>query len=183
MPLVVMALLGGAIADRMDRRRLLLLDQIGLVVIASALAAVSFAGAPAVPVLYLLGALMAGFSAVQNVARSAIVPNLVAPSQVRGALALNFGLYQLTMVLGPALGGVLIAVLGVAAAYAGGDDVRNAAGAVRGALGQHLPHRRRRHRGAVRRGLGGRHSRGADDRLAGERAPPGKSAAPPSTRR
>jgi len=91
-PLVVMALLGGAIADRMDRRRLLLLDQIGLVVIASALAAVSFAGAPAVPVLYLLGALMAGFSAVQNVARSAIVPNLVAPSQLRGALALNFGL-------------------------------------------------------------------------------------------
>jgi MFS family permease len=117
-PLVVMALLGGAIADRTDRRRLLLLDQIGLVVIASALAAVSFAGAPAVPVLYLLGALMAGFSAVQNVARSAIVPNLVAPSQLRGALALNFGLYQLTMVLGPALGGVLIAVLGVAAAYA-----------------------------------------------------------------
>ncbi len=117
-PLVVMALLGGAIADRMDRRRLLLLDQIGLVAIAAALAAVTLAGHAGVPVLYVLGGLMAGFSAVQNVARSAIVPNLVGPEQLRSALALNFGLYQLTMVLGPALGGVLIAWQGVASAYA-----------------------------------------------------------------
>ena len=43
-PLIVSALLGGAIADRMDRRRLLLLDQVGLVLIAGGLAAVTFAG-------------------------------------------------------------------------------------------------------------------------------------------
>src|SRR4051794_35197822 len=43
-PLIVMALLGGALADSMDRRRLLLLDQIALVATAGALAAVSFAG-------------------------------------------------------------------------------------------------------------------------------------------
>src|SRR3954471_19989025 len=108
-PLVTAALLGGAIADRMDRRRLLLLDQIGLVVVAAALAALAFAGSPPVPVLYLLGGLTAGFGAVQNVTASSIVPNLVAPARVRSALALNFGLYQLTLVIGPAIGGLLIA--------------------------------------------------------------------------
>jgi MFS family permease len=116
-PLMASALIGGAIADRMDRRRLLLLNQIGLVFAAGALAAVSFAGDPPVVVLYVLAALLAGFSALQNVVRSAIVPTLVPPAQVRGALAFNYGLYQLTMVIGPGLGGVVIAALGVGAAY------------------------------------------------------------------
>jgi MFS family permease len=116
-PLVAMALLGGALADRHDRRRLLLVDQIGLVAVAGALAACTFAGDPPVPLLYLLGGLLAGFGAVQNVTRSAIVPNLVGPEDIRSALALTFGLYQLTLVIGPGLGGLLIAWLGVGAAY------------------------------------------------------------------
>ena len=56
-PLVTMALLGGAIADRSDRRRVLLLDQIALVACSAALAALAFAGSPPVAVLYLLGGL------------------------------------------------------------------------------------------------------------------------------
>jgi MFS family permease len=116
-PLVAMALLGGAIADRSDRRRILLLDQIALVLTAAALAALAFAGDPPIPLLYLLGGLTAGFGAVQNVTRSAIVPNLVEPVRLRSALALNFGLMQVTMVVGPAIGGLLIGVFGVGAAY------------------------------------------------------------------
>ena len=116
-PLVTMALLGGAIADRADRRRVLLLDQIALVACSAALAALAFAGSPPVGVLYVLGGLLAGFGAVQNVTRSAILPNLVEPARLRSALALSFGLYQLTMVIGPGLGGVLIGVLGVGPAY------------------------------------------------------------------
>ena len=72
-----MALLGGAIADRADRRRVLLLDQIALVACSAALAALAFAGSPPVGVLYVLGGLLAGFGALQNVTRSAILPNLV----------------------------------------------------------------------------------------------------------
>jgi MFS family permease len=117
-PLVAMALVGGAWADRHDRRRLLLLDQIGLVACAAALAALAFAGSPPIPLLYVLGGLLAGFGAVQNVTASAIVPNLVAPERLRSALALNFGLAQLTLVIGPGAGGLLIASLGVGAAYA-----------------------------------------------------------------
>jgi MFS family permease len=116
-PLIAMSLYGGALADRVDRRRLLLADQLALVVIAAALAAGAFAGSPPLALLYVLAALLAGFSAVQNVARSAIVPNVVEAPLLRGALALNFGLYQLTMVIGPALGGVLIAAAGLGTAY------------------------------------------------------------------
>jgi len=117
-PLIVLALVGGAIADRFDRRRLLLLDQIALVVCAGALAGAAFA-LDEVPLwfMYLAGGLLAGFGAVQNVTRSAIVPNLVRPAKLRSAIALNFGLYQLTLVIGPGLGGLLIAAAGVEWAY------------------------------------------------------------------
>ncbi|MCW2954245.1 MAG: transporter [Conexibacter sp.] len=117
-PLVAMSLFGGALADRMDRRRLLLLDQLVLVLLTAALATLAFAGSPPLWSLYTLGGLLAGFAAVQNVARGAIVPNVVAPEQLRGALATMFGLTQLTMVIGPALGGILIAVFDVGVAYA-----------------------------------------------------------------
>jgi MFS family permease len=117
LPLIGMSLYGGALADRMDRRRLLLLDQLALVAIAAGLAAGAFSGRPPLALLYVLAALLAGFSAIQNVARSAIVPNVVEPERLRGALALNFGLYQLTMVIGPALGGLLIAATGLGTAY------------------------------------------------------------------
>ena len=116
-PLMTSALLGGAIADRMDRRRLLLLDQIALVACAGALAALAFGGSPPVPILYVLGGLVAGAGAVQNVALTAIVPNLVAPERLRSALALSFGMYQLTQVVGPGLGGLLIGLLGLGSAY------------------------------------------------------------------
>jgi MFS family permease len=116
-PLVTLALLGGAIADRYDRRKVLLADQIALVVCAAALAVCAFAGDPPLVLLYLFGALLAGFGSVENVVRSAIVPNLVRPEKLRSALALNFGLFQSTLVIGPGLGGLLIAGLGVGGAY------------------------------------------------------------------
>jgi MFS family permease len=116
-PLIALALLGGAIADRMDRRRLLLLDQIGLVLTAGALGLAAFAGHPPIAVLYVLGGILAGFSSLENVTVNAILPNLVSAGKLRSALALNYGLYQLTMVIGPALGGAVIGLLGIAWAY------------------------------------------------------------------
>ena len=116
-PLIAMSLLGGAVADRFDRRTLLLLVQIGLIAAPAGLAAITYAGSPPLWGLYVLGGALAGFNAVQNVVRSAIIPNLVEPRLLRSALALNFGLYQLTLVVGPGVGGVLIAWLGVGATY------------------------------------------------------------------
>ena len=139
-PLVVMALLGGALADRIDRRRLLLLDQIALVRAVGR--AVRRARSPASRPCCCStssAALLAGFGALQNVARTAIVPNLVAREEMPAALAINFGLYQLTMVFGPGLGGLLIAAGGVEGAYA--VDAMSCfamVGALRG-LGPQLP--------------------------------------------
>ncbi len=79
LPLIVMSLLGGALADHYDRRKLLLFDQIGLVACSAGLCALAIAGDPPIWALYLLGAALAGFAALQNVTRSAIVPNLVPP--------------------------------------------------------------------------------------------------------
>ena len=120
-PLIAMALLGGALADRVDRRKLLLVDQLAIAAITGGLFAVSVAGEPPVIVLFVLfvlGGLLAGASSVQNVVRTAIVPNLVEPRMMPAALALTFGLYQLTMVIGPGVGGLLIAAAGVEVAYA-----------------------------------------------------------------
>ena len=116
-PLVAAALLGGAVADRIDRRRLLLLDQVGLVLTAAGLAVAAAIGNPPIGVLYVLAALLAAFVSLESVVLSAIVPNLVDRSQLRGALALEYGLGTLTMVIGPALGGLVISALGLTWAY------------------------------------------------------------------
>jgi MFS family permease len=116
-PLIVLSLFGGALADRFDRRRLLLAMQIALVAVATALAAAALAGSPPLWLLYVLAAASTAASAVERVSRSAIVPNVVSQERLRGALSLTFGLYQLTMVVGPAAGGLLIAAAGVEGAY------------------------------------------------------------------
>ncbi len=118
-PLIAASLFGGVLADRVDRRRLLLMTQIALVTVSAGLAATSFASdRPSVVLLYVLAGLLAGASSVQNVTRAAIVPNAVSEGRLRAALSLTFGLFQLTMVVGPAVGGVLIAALGVKWVYA-----------------------------------------------------------------
>jgi MFS family permease len=116
-PLVSMSLLGGAIADRMDRRRLLLLTQIGLVVTSGALALLPALGRPPVAALYALGGLLAGCNALQNVAMSSLLPNLIDRPRLPRVLAVTYGLSALATVMGPGLGGLLIAGLGVQAAY------------------------------------------------------------------
>jgi MFS family permease len=116
-PLVSVALLGGAIADRMDRRRLLLAAQVVVVLAAGALAAGAFLGHPPLALVYVLAGVLAGASGAQNAASTAMVPS-IAGARMRSALSFSFGSNQLTQVIGPGLGGVVIAVFGLGWAYA-----------------------------------------------------------------
>ena len=117
-PLIATSLLGGVIADRVDRRRVLLGAQALVAVVAAALTVTTLLGSPPVPLLFVLAGALAGAAAVDNVTRAAVVPQLVGAARLRPALSLTFGLGQVSSVAGPALGGLLIAAAGVGAAYA-----------------------------------------------------------------
>jgi MFS family permease len=117
-PLIVASLFGGALADRFERRRLLLLCQYALVAIAAALAVAAATGPPPIWILFVLAGAMAGASSIERVVASAIVPKTVAPEMLPSAISLTYGLYQLTMVAGPALGGLLISAFGLTTPYA-----------------------------------------------------------------
>ena len=64
-----------------------------------------------------LGGLLAGGAALDGVTRTAIIPGILGPSNLRSGLALNYGLYQVTGIVGPAIGGLLIAGFGLATTY------------------------------------------------------------------
>jgi MFS family permease len=120
-PLIAFSLAGGALADRLDRRRLLLGAQVAMLSISAILAVIAALGSPPVFVLFVLAGLAAAASAIDRPTRGAMVPTLVDRSQLRSAISLNYSLAQLTGVVGPALGGIVIAGLGLSWAY--GIDV------------------------------------------------------------
>ncbi len=116
-PLLVLSLFGGVIADAVDRRRLLLITQIGLAVVSVALAVSTQAGIASVPLLYLLTAVGACFSALDNPTRASLTPTLVERRLIRAAMALNQTNFQFAFVFGSALAGIVIARFGLAGAY------------------------------------------------------------------
>jgi MFS family permease len=116
-PLICGSLGGGAIADRFDRRRVLIVTQLGLATCSGLLALGAFIGNPALLEIYAVVALAALVGAVDAPTRTAIIPNLVGVDRLPGALSLNIVLFQTTLVAGPAIGGLVIAHLGLPAAY------------------------------------------------------------------
>jgi hypothetical protein len=116
-PIVISSLLAGAIADRIERRRLMFVAQTVIALSAALLALGAFLGDPPVALIYVLAATLAAGSTIDNVTRSAIIPAL-AGDRLRAALSVNYGLYQMAAVVGPALGGLVIAAAGVGTAYA-----------------------------------------------------------------
>jgi MFS family permease len=118
LPIIGFSLVAGVFADAHDRRRLMLVTQAGMAVSAGLLAWLSFAGLHALWPVYLLAAAGAGFGAFDNPARNALIPTLVPREQLAGAISLNTIMFQAASVIGPALGGVVIAIWDVGWAYA-----------------------------------------------------------------
>jgi MFS family permease len=111
-PTFLMALPAGALADIIDRRRLLLAAQLWMLVAAVALAAVTLLGLTTPPVLLLLTFALGLGAAMNAPAWQAIVPELVARDDLPGAVSLNSVAYNIARAVGPALGGLLVAAAG-----------------------------------------------------------------------
>lgn len=115
-PLAAGSLLGGAWADRMDRRRLMLVAQAVELLVAALLAVLTILDLAHVGAIFALAGALAGSGAIVNVTRSAAVPAL-SGEWLRSALALNFSVTSLASVIGPGLGGLVIAAASVQAVY------------------------------------------------------------------
>jgi MFS family permease len=116
--LLMLSPLGGAYADRLDRRRLLQATQASALVVSVALAAVSIAGVASTWEVLVSVILTTAAATFDQPARQALIPALVPESQLPQAFALLNPSRELAVLIGPALAGVLIAVAGPGLMYA-----------------------------------------------------------------
>lgn len=107
-PLLVMALVGGALADYTDRRRLVLWGEVAFAGLTLVLLLHAALGSPYLWLLYVVAALMATVDGVQRPAMDAMVPRLVKPQQIPAAVVLNTLRGNVAWLAGPALGGLLL---------------------------------------------------------------------------
>jgi MFS family permease len=117
-PIVALSLVSGVAADALDRRRMMLFTQSAMAATAGLLSFVAFRGVHALWPIYLLAALSSAFGSFDGPARQSLVPNLVPREHLANAITLNSIMFQAASVLGPALGGLVIAGAGVGWAYA-----------------------------------------------------------------
>ena len=116
-PTVAFALVGGAIADAVDRRKLLIVIQLTMIVTTGSFALLAL-GSPPVGLLYAIAAVHAALYSIDGPTRSAVVPMLVDDKTLRSAVQLREVLTQSGRVFGPLIGGALIASVSLSAAYA-----------------------------------------------------------------
>ncbi|MFD6093893.1 MFS transporter [Oerskovia sp. NPDC060338] len=116
-PLVALGLYGGALVDAYDRRKVALLASWALWVVTGLLALQAWLDVGSVGVLYGLVALQSAAFAINNPARSAIIPRLVEPRLLPAANALQTISWSIALTVGPLLGAFLVALWGYGIAY------------------------------------------------------------------
>lgn len=119
-PMLALALAGGAIADRIDRRRILRVSQTVHLISIGLLASGTFFGWLTPAVIYVLATLTAAAVAFDSPARYALIPRVVPRSELANAFTINTLARESAFVIGPAIGGFIIGWSGIAAAYASG---------------------------------------------------------------
>ncbi len=116
-PTLLFALGAGSLADVVDRRRLLWITQAGQAAGTAALFLLALQPAPPLLALFGVAFVLASLAAVDQPTRSSAVPRLVPAERLASAISLNQLSVQGSSVIGPAIGGVLLATVGVAGAY------------------------------------------------------------------
>jgi MFS family permease len=127
-PLLLITLPGGTFADRVDRRRLVLAVAVGQTMVSAVLFALAAFGGASLWSLYALVTIGAAFSAVSAPAQQTFIPRLVPKDQLGTAMALNRIIFQVVMIVGPSLAGVVTAWTGLRGCYLA--DVASFAGAL-----------------------------------------------------
>jgi MFS family permease len=127
-PLLLIAVPGGTLADRVDRRRLVLVVTVGQVAASGVLFTLASVGGASLWALYAIVAAQSALGAVNAPAQQTFIPRLVRQAQLGAAMALNRIIFQVMMIAGPALAGVITAGTGVRGCYLA--DVASFAGAL-----------------------------------------------------
>ena len=117
-PFLVLSFVGGTLADRFERRRILVVTQTMTMLISFVLVGTTVAGVVSPLVIYAVAFATGLTRSFDGPARQALIPNLVPREELANALTLNTMLRQLATIVGPGLGGVVLALAGVAVTYA-----------------------------------------------------------------
>jgi MFS family permease len=118
LPIIFCSLIGGVLADVFDRKRLMLITQTVMLVSAGVLAALTAAGLESIWPIYLLTAVASAATAFDNPARQALLPMLVPARDFPNAVSLGLVVFQISMIGGPALAGLILSEAGPALVYA-----------------------------------------------------------------
>lgn len=111
-PVLLFGVWGGVIADRVDKRRLMMTTQTLTALLCAALGAVTLLGVVTVWEVWATAFLLGLVAVVEGPARSAFVNEMVGHRRLRNAISLNASIFHLGGLLGPAISGVLIALVG-----------------------------------------------------------------------
>ena len=117
LPVMLLSIPGGVVADRMDRRWLLIITQALAALLALALALLSHFGQVQVWHIYTVTFLSGAVGIFDSPARTALIPALVRPEQLATAYALNITWRQIATLAGPFIGGMVIATVGISISY------------------------------------------------------------------
>jgi MFS family permease len=113
-PILFLSLFGGALADRFERRRLMVVTQTGLMILAFLLAALDFAKVITVWQIMGIAFLSGVINAFNAPVRQSLIADLVPRNQLQNAIALNSAQFQSSRVIGPAIAGITLAAVGPA---------------------------------------------------------------------
>ncbi|MDA0168726.1 MFS transporter [Solirubrobacter taibaiensis] len=117
-PIVALALIGGALADSFDRRKLIFGAELASGFVSAALLINALVPSPQLWLLYVAATLFAAASAVLRPPLDALLPRLVEREELKAATAISWSLMSVSGIVGPALAGLVIAAGGVKSAYA-----------------------------------------------------------------
>ena len=116
-PIIVCSLAGGVVADAIDRKKLMVVTQTVMLVSAAVLTAATFAGLKSVWPIYMLSALSAAAQAFDTPARQALMPTLVPEEDFPNAVSLGIIVFNVAIILGPAIAGFILAETGPGIIY------------------------------------------------------------------